>query len=157
MVVNSPEQTEDGKIVLPVVREELHVGIEQVDTGRGVRIHKTVTEAPYHIDETLLRDAVEVKRVPVDRIVALADAPSARQEGDTLIVPVLEEILVVEKRLRIKEEVHITRTARQEAYADTIVLRTENVSVERFGGEPGSDINQTNGGTHHAAHTTGSI
>lgn len=157
MATNSPEPAEGSTLVLPVVREEVHVGIRQVDTGRGVRIHKTVSEQPYSIDETLLRDAVEVKRVPVDRIVAMSDAPAARQEGDTLIVPVLEEILVVEKRLRIKEEVHITRTARQEQYADTVVLRTENVSVERFGDDPNPEVNPTNGGTHHAAHTHRSI
>ena len=157
MATNSPENVEDGTIILPVVREELHVGVRQVDTGSGVRIHKTVSEQPHHIDQSLLRDAVEVKRVPVDRIVALSEAPAARQEGDTLIVPVLEEILVVEKRLRIKEEVHITRTARQEQYADTVVLRTENVSVERFGDGPDPEVNPTNGGIHHATHTRSSI
>lgn len=157
METNSPEPVDDGKLVLPVIREHLQVGIRQVDTGRGVRIHKTVSEEPFHIDQTLLRDAVEVRRVPVDRVVALSDAPTARQEGDTLIVPVLEEILVVEKRLRIREEVHITRTARQERYTDTVVLRTEHVAVERFGDEPGRDINPTHGGTHHAAHTLSSI
>jgi len=157
MATNSPERVEEGTIVLPVMREELHVGVRQVDTGSGVRIHKTVSERTHHVDQALLRDAVEVRRVPVDRIVALSDAPVARQEGDTLIVPVLEEILVVEKRLRIKEEVHITRTARQEQYADTVVLRTENVSVERFGDGPDLEVNPTNGGTHHAAHTGSSI
>lgn len=157
MAINSPEHAQTGTIVLPVMREELHVGVRQVDTGSGVRIHKTVSEQPHHIDQALLRDAVEVKRVPIDRIVALSEAPVARQEGDTLIVPVLEEILVVEKRLRIKEEVHITRTARQEQYADTVVLRTENVSVERFGDGPDPEVKSTNGGTHHAAHTRSSI
>lgn len=157
MATNSPETVQDGTVVLPVVREEVRVGVRQVDTGRGVRIHKTVAEQAHRIDETLLHDAVEVRRVPVDRIVALADAPAPRQEGDTYIVPVLEEVLVVEKRLRIKEEVHITRHARQEQFKDTVVLRSENVSVERFGEETGSDVNSTNGGTHHAAHSHRSI
>ena len=157
MATNSPENVEDGTLVLPVVREELQVGVRQVDTGSDVRIHKTVSEQAHHIDQSLLRDAVEVKRVPVDRIVALSEAPVARQEGDTLIVPVLEEILVVEKRLRIKEEVHITRTTRQEQFTDTVFLRTEHVSVERFGDSPGPEVNPTNGGTHHATHTRSSI
>lgn len=157
MEMNSPEHAGDGTIVLPVMREELHVGVRQVDTGSGVRIHKTVSEQTHQVEQALLRDAVEVKRVPIDRIVPLSEAPVARQEGDTFIVPVLEEILVVEKRLRIKEEVHITRTARQEQYADTVVLRTENVSVERFGDGPDPEVNPTNGGTHHAAHTRSSI
>ena len=157
MATNLPEPGEGGTLVLPVIREEVHVGVRTVDTGSGVRIHKTVSEQTQRIEQALLRDAVEVRRVPVDRIVALSDAPVARQEGDTFIVPVLEEILVVEKRLRIKEEVHITRTARQEQYADTVILRAENVSVERFGDGRDPEVNSTNGGTHHAAHTSSSI
>ena len=157
MATNSPELAADGTMVLPVIREELHVSVRQVDTGSGVRLHKSVSDQAHHIDQCLLRESVNVKRVPVDRIVALSEAPVARQEGDTLIVPVLEEILVVEKRLRIKEEVHITRTARQEQFADTVVLCTEHVSVERFGDGPGPEVNPTNGGTHHATHTRSSI
>ena len=141
-------------LVLPVVHEEIKVGKRLVDTGRGVRIHKTVSEQAHHIDQDLLRDAVEVRRVPVDKIVSLSEAPSARQEGDTLIVPVLEEILVVEKRVRIKEEIHIVRSARHEAYVGTVVLRTEHVSIERFDDSPDPEVITTDGGTHHAAADT---
>lgn len=128
MATNTP----DGKIVVPVVQEELQPGVRTVDTGRGVRVHKTVSERAHPIDQALLRDSVNVTRVPVDRIVPLSDAPVTRQEGDTLIVPILEEVLVVEKRIRIKEEVRITRTAHQEQVSDTVILRSEHVSVERF-------------------------
>ena len=157
MATNPPQQANDGTFVLPVVSEELQVGVRAVDTGRGVRIHKTVSEEPHHIDQTLLRDVVSVKRVPVDKIVPLSEAPVARQDGDTWIVPILEEILVVEKRLRIKEEVHITRTAHAEPYSESVVLRTEHVSVERFDDGPEPEVHSTNGGTHHATHTHRSI
>ncbi len=148
----------DGStIVMPVMREEAHVHVRQVDSGHGVRIHKTVSEHAQQIDETLLRDAVNVRRVPVDKIVSLTEAPVARQEGDTLIVPILEEILVVEKRLRIKEEIHITRTAQSEPYAQTVMLRSEHVSVERFDEAPATEVNSPNGGNHHEAHTRSRI
>jgi len=121
---------------VPVVREEVQVEKQAVDTGRGVRIHKTVAEHPCHIDERLLRDEVEVSHVPVDRIVPLDAAPATRYEGDTLVVPILEEVLVVERRVRIKEELRITRTRREERHAETVMLKSEQVSVERFE-EPG--------------------
>lgn len=140
-------------IVIPVVQEQLQVGIARVDTGRGVRVHKAVTEQAHNIDETLLRDAVDVRRVPIDKIVALSDVPSARQEGDTYIVPILEEVLVVEKRVRIKEEIHITRTAREEQYADTVMLRSEHVSIEHFDEGPDPTATSPHGGTHHATHS----
>lgn len=154
----SPQSArQDGTFVLPVVQEEVHVGVRQVDSGCGVRIHKTVSEQAYHIDETLLRDAVSVRRVPVDKIVSLAEAPVARQEGDTWIVPILEEILVVEKRLRIKEEVHIQRSAQAEPYSETVMLRSEHIAVERFEDSTQPQVNPTNGGTHHATHTRSGI
>ena len=128
MATNTP----DGTIVVPVVQEQLQLGVRTVDTGRGVRIHKTVTEHAHPVDQALLRESVDVTRVAIDRIVPLSEAPVTRQEGDTLIVPILEEVLVVEKRVRIKEEVRITRTARWEQVSDTIILRSEHVSVERF-------------------------
>jgi len=124
------------KLVVPVIREEVQVDKRIVDTGRGVRIHKTVAELPCHIDERLLRDEVEVSHVPVDRIVALDEAPATRYEGETLVVPILEEVLVVERRVRIKEELRITRTRREAHHAETVMLKSEQVSVERFE-EPG--------------------
>jgi stress response protein YsnF len=117
---------------VPVFREEVQVDKRVVDTGRGVRVHKTVAELPCHIDERLLRDEVEVSHVPVDRIVPLDAAPATRYEGETLVVPILEEVLVVERRVRIKEELRITRTRREEQHAETVMLKAEQVSVERF-------------------------
>ena len=126
------EQEKQELIRVPVIQEEAWVEKRIVDTGRGVRIHKTVAEHPCRIDERLLRDEVEVTHVPVDRIVPLDQAPATRYEGDTLVVPVLEEVLVVERRLRIKEELHITRTRREERHVDTVMLKSEQVGVERF-------------------------
>jgi len=126
------EQEKQELIRVPVIQEEAWVEKRIVDTGRGVRIHKTVAEHPCQIDERLLRDEVEVAHVPVDRIVPLDQAPATRYEGDTLVVPVLEEVLVVERRLRIKEELHITRTRREERHVDTVMLKSEQVGVERF-------------------------
>ncbi len=133
----------DGAVLtVPVVQEEMRVGVRTVDTG-GVRIHKTVHEHPHNIDEALLRDAVDVKRVVIDKIVSLSEAPQSRQEGDTLIVPILEEVLVVEKRLRIKEEIHITRSQRTEHHSETVILRSEQVTIERFGQVPDLAITPT--------------
>ena len=151
------ETVQDSEVVVPVVREELRLGKRRVDTGRGVRIHKTVVEHTRHFEQALLRDALDVKHIPVDKIVPLSEAPSMRQEGDTLIVPVLEEILVVEKRLRIKEEVHITRSTRHASHAGTLVLREEQVSVERFDDSLDPEVTITDGGTHHATNTDSGI
>jgi stress response protein YsnF len=138
--IDHAQSTEQEPLKVPVLREDVQIDKRLIDTGRGVRIHKTVAEHPCHIDERLLREGVDVAHVPVDRIVPLDQAPATRYEGDTLVVPILEEVLVVERRLRIKEELHITRTRREEHHAETIMLRSEQVSVERFdeAGDPPS-------------------
>lgn len=132
MSSNTHESTGQDGLRIPVIEEQLAFGTRTVETGRGVRIHKTVTEHPVTIDERLARDEVEVRRVAIDRMVAPDEAPAPRYEGDTLVVPVLEEVLVVERRLRIKEELHITRTRHEERYHDTVPLKAERVEVERF-------------------------
>jgi uncharacterized protein (TIGR02271 family) len=151
-----PQRAAEGETVtLPVVQEQLHVGTRLAETGRGVRVHKQVRSRPHEVDQTLWRDELDVRHVPVDRLV---DAPpAARYEGDTFIVPVLEEVLVVEKRYRIKEELHITRLRHASRHQQTVPLRDEHVSIERFDDGDGghSSSNLTKGAT--MAHTLAAV
>jgi uncharacterized protein (TIGR02271 family) len=114
--------------VIPIVAESLQVGRREVETGR-VRLTKLVHEAQEVVDLPLLAEEVRVERVPVGRIV---DGPvEPRQEGDTLVLPVLEEVLVVEKRLMLKEEIRVTRIRTEARSPQTVTLRTEEVRIER--------------------------
>ena len=71
-----------------------------------MRLHKQVHEEQEVLDIPVQTESLEVERVPVGRWI---DAPVAiRQEGDTTIYPVVEEVVVVEKRLRLVEEVRVT-------------------------------------------------
>lgn len=125
---------EDGgaHMTFPVMREEIRVGTRVVDSGSGVRLHKTVSEYEQLIDEPLLHDELEVEHVPVGAIVMTDEAPRMRYEGDTLVVPILEEVLVVQKKLKLKEEVRITRHKREVRLPQTVSLRSEHIAVERF-------------------------
>jgi len=115
-------------IVLPVVAEELDVQREQVTTG-VVRVKKVVHEREEVVNEPLLREDVTVERVAVNRLV---DSPAEqRQDGDTLIIPVMEEVLVFEKRLMLREELHITRRQTITNEPQRVTLRQEEAIVER--------------------------
>jgi len=115
--------------VIPVLEETLDIQKRRVETD-AVRLTKVVREREELVDEPLLSDEVTVEHIAVNRIVE--GPPATRQEGNTLIIPVLEEVLVVEKRLILKEEVHIT-TQRVEAHApQTVTVRREEVTVERL-------------------------
>jgi uncharacterized protein (TIGR02271 family) len=121
-----------GELRVPIVEERLNVSKRVRETGR-VRITKHVETRQEVVDEPLLREEVEVERVPVDRYV---DAPvPVRSEGDTTIVPVFEEVLVVEKKLLLKEELHITKRRTERRQPQDVTLRSERVEVERLGPE----------------------
>lgn len=116
--------------VVPIVEEQLRVGTREVETGR-VRLTKKVLESEVLVDDPVAREEVEVVRVPVGRGV---DGPvPTRQEGDTLIIPVLEEVLVVEKRLVLVEELHVRKRRVEVTTPQSFTLRKEEVVVERLG------------------------
>lgn len=131
-VMPGVDSASGSRTVIPVIEETLHVDKRVVETGSGVRVHKTVASREEIVDTALSRDELEVTRVPIDRTLAAGEVPEAGYDGDTLVVPVLEEILVVEKRWRLKEEVRITRHRREIHAPQTVVLRSEKVEVERF-------------------------
>lgn len=115
--------------VIPVLQEEVQVDKRKIETAK-VRIKTTVEERQETIDLPLLHEEVEVRRVPLNRPV---DGPIAtRQEGDTLIVPLLEEVLVVQKQLLLREEVHISKKRTEQHHPEQVTLRSEQVSVERI-------------------------
>jgi uncharacterized protein (TIGR02271 family) len=118
--------------VIPVWHEELQIGKRIVDTGKGVRVHKTVSAREQIVDQPLLHDELVVEHVPVGQMVTAAQLPATRYDGDTLIVPILEEVLVVEKKMRLKEEVRITRRRHEIHVPQTVLLKSEQVSVEHF-------------------------
>src|SRR5215218_5922052 len=114
--------------VIPLVEETASVGKRQVVTGR-VRV-QTVTatvEELAHAD--VQQETVEVTRVPIGKVVETA--PEIRTDGDVTIVPVLEEVLVVEKRLVLKEELHIRRRIETETVEVPITLRKQRAIIER--------------------------
>lgn len=136
--------------VIPVVREELDVRKRRVETDSGVRVHKMVKERQAIVDEPLAKDEVRVERVKIDRTV---DAPvEVRYEGDTMIIPVLEEVLVVQKRLVLKEEIHVARRRSQTRAPQRVTLRSETAEIERIEGGDGGvpEAGQRNASSSHA-------
>jgi uncharacterized protein (TIGR02271 family) len=119
---------QDMPMVVPVLVEELEVQKRLVETGK-VRMTKVVHERETLVDEPLFQDTVAITRVPMQRVV---DGPvPVREENGTIIISLMEEVLVVEKRWMLREEIHI-RTQRLETHQpQRITLRSEDVHVER--------------------------
>lgn len=113
---------------IPLVEERLSVTKREVESGR-VRVHVKVQEHEQTVAEQLSRDDVQIEHVPMN--VRLAEMPSVRLEGSTTIIPVVEEVLVVEKALVLVEEVHVRRQTASETIQIPVTLRRESATIER--------------------------
>lgn len=126
-------ESKDESAVLPLAEERLVVGTRRVVAGRvRVRVVTEMHDAP--VTAELQGETVEVTRVPMDREVDAV--PDLRVEGDVTIVPVVEEVLVVERRLVLREEVHLRRVATVETVQTHVPLRRQHVVIMRDGEDP---------------------
>lgn len=115
--------------VVPVVEEELKIGKRIVESGR-VQIIKRVEQREQIVDQPLLNEEVEIKRVAVNRPIEQIVRP--RQVGNTLIIPVMEEVLVVEKKLILREELHVRRKQTQTRRPQRVTVRAERAEIKRI-------------------------
>jgi len=97
--------------------------------GATVRVATVTHEHEHIVDEALRHERVEIERVPVGRTVDAV--PPVREEGDTMIVPVVQEVVVVERRLVLKEEIHIRRVRSTEHHRESVVLRKQDAVITR--------------------------
>jgi uncharacterized protein (TIGR02271 family) len=123
---SSTNSTDDPTLTL--VAEELTVGKEAVETDR-VRVSKQTHTREVAVDESLLRERAEIETIPIGR--QISEMPSVRYEGETIVVPIVEEILHTERRLILKEEVRITRRKTTEQFHDRVTLRYQEAVVTR--------------------------
>src|SRR5271166_6697524 len=113
------ERTDPEEIAIPLYEEQATAAKRRVVTGQ-VQVSTVTREHEQVIDEMLAREQVEIERTPINKQVE--GMPAIREEGDTTIIPVVEEILVVERRLVLKEEVRIRRVHRNENHRERVIL-----------------------------------
>jgi len=128
-----PTKPGTADVTVPVLEEQAIVSKEVVTTGR-VRV-VTHSETIDHIAEAALRgEVVDVTRVPIGQPV-LGELPQVRTEGEVTVVPIFEEVLVVEKRLMLKEELHIRKRPTLEHVEVPVSLRQQTAEIERLSSE----------------------
>ena len=90
----------------------------------------TVTRAREELVEQLLQsERVEVDRVPVGKVIA--KMPEVRTEDDTTIIPVVEEVVVLQRQLVLKEEVRVRRIRETQNHQERVVLRGQEAVITR--------------------------
>jgi uncharacterized protein (TIGR02271 family) len=124
------EETKDNdQVVVPLHSEEVSVAKKRVVTGQ-VKVGTITRESEQLVEELLEREHVEVERTAIGRQVD--KAPPVREDGDTLIIPVLEEIVVVERRLVLKEEIRVHRKREKQPYQERVVVRKQEAVITRL-------------------------
>jgi uncharacterized protein (TIGR02271 family) len=118
----------DAQQTIPLAAETITVDKRLVTRGRVV-VRKRVVTHDAVVDEPLEQEQVEVTRVPVNKLVEAAEPP--RTEGDTTVIPLYEEVLVVEKRLVLTEELHVSKRRSEYRKPQEVALRREEAVVER--------------------------
>jgi stress response protein YsnF len=129
-------QPEDKKVnekaeeKISVVHEHATIHKEVIETGK-VHIRKRVTEEVVSVPLPIINETYRVEHVPVEKKILDTPPPPMRYEGDKMIIPVLREITVVQKKYEVIEELHIIRETVETPLVQEITLLKEHINVER--------------------------
>lgn len=129
------QRTETSEQLLTLSAEKLEVSLRRVETAL-VRATSTTRSREQIVEEQLSHQRVEVERIAIGRTVD--SVPPVRQDGDTTVLSVVQEVIVVERRLVLKEEVHIRRVKTSEHHREMVSLREQEATVTRTMLEPNS-------------------
>ena len=138
-----PEETPPGEVVVPLAEETVAVSKREVETGR-VQVALTTQTQTVIARETLRGRRIEIERVPVGRMLAEGEAaPVPHEQGDTLVIPIVEETAVVVKRLVVREEVRLHFVPTEQPFEQAVDLRRQHATVERVPPGTGPPAAQT--------------
>jgi len=132
MPADMSEENKKPEIAVPVIEEDLVTGTREVKSG-SVRVRKKVERIRKAVEMPVLKDVVRVERMPVNRVVKTM--PQTREEQGVVIVPVVEEQIIVSRRLVLKEEIHIVRKKVEELARKDVSVAREHAFVERLDSE----------------------
>ncbi len=89
----------------------------------AVREHEEMVDLP------LRQEDVTIERVPINRVVD--QPPPVREQDGVTIVPLLEEVVSVQKKLMVREEIRIHRQISETRHRQRVTLRREEAQIER--------------------------
>lgn len=113
---------------IPLVEERPRIEKQVVERG-VVKIETSAAERTETISETLTHEEIEISHVPMN--VTVDAVPEIREENDVIIIPVVEERIVVSKRLVLTEELHVHRRKVSEPASIPVTLRSTEIAVQR--------------------------
>jgi len=140
MSVRTPADSQD--VVVPVFQEQASVTKRRIATGR-VKVSRVTHQSEKLLTETLAQQQVKIDRIPIGKLIKAV--PKIRKQGDAIIIPIVEEIPVVELRLVLIEEVWVRRIRSTENHRERVLLRCQEAVVTRDPVEPAVALEATEG------------
>jgi uncharacterized protein (TIGR02271 family) len=116
-------------VVVPLAAEELKVTARQREKEK-IRVTKTVAVEDVTVEASSVAEDVHVERVAVNR--PIDTAPAIRTEGLTTIIPIVEEVVTIQKRLVLTAEIRVTKTPVRTLHPLHAKVRRELVNIERI-------------------------
>lgn len=117
---------EPQRLIVPVLAEVPRVRKRTV-ARPGVRVEKRVRTRTEQVSVELERGDLAIERRGVNLL--YDEPPQVRQEGETTVVPVIEEVVILETKYLVREEVRVTRLRERHCVSSPITLRREEVSI----------------------------
>jgi len=119
-------------VTVPVIEETL-VPVTQWQEAGALEIRKSVHVVNQELDVPVQYEEATVERVPVNRVLAAGETLAPRQDGDTLVIPIVHEELMVVKRQVLVEEVRITKQIRTTTRHFSEPVRREDIQITHQG------------------------
>ncbi len=123
------ELENSGKIIVPLIEEQVTVSKKVVETAH-VTVSKKINESVESFQIPLQQEEIVIKRVPKNELVDTMP-PASRYEGDVMIIPVLKEVAVIEKKMMLVEEIHVSKLKTEKTETQQITVRKEEINVIR--------------------------
>ena len=127
--IMTDKDAEARQIVLPLYEEAVTVSRRVVPKNRA-RVSTVTHQRQQLVDELLQHENIEIDRISIGR--PIEAIPAVREEDDTIIVPVVEEVLTVQRTLILKEEVRIRKVRTDERYQESVTLRRQDAGITRL-------------------------
>ena len=128
-LTDTAHKAQDTQVrTIPVIEETAIINKLRTVTGKVTVLVEPRTEVEQH-SVALNRVTYREQRVAKDELVD--EPPSIKYEGDVTIIPVLREEVVLVKRLRLVEEIHLIREESTEHVTESVELRKDHVSIVR--------------------------
>lgn len=129
------DKHDDNETTKPGAEQTLTLAEEQAEitktkvVDRRVRLTRTTHAEEKVLETELSQEQVVVEHVLKNVPVEENNIPQVREEGDTLIIPVIEEQVEIIRRYVLKEEVHIRKVKKTEPYQETVILRRQEFDI----------------------------